>query len=85
MRRRRYPLECKSFDTSQEAKDWAGGVEGLMAQNAYVVDKDSRRVTLEEVIDAYLERRVPYSALRSSVYADLHLSLVGTWTRWASR
>jgi len=58
-RRRGYPLECKTFASRQEAKDWAAGVEGEMAQNRYLVDKDSRRVTLEEVIDEYLERRVP--------------------------
>jgi hypothetical protein len=58
-RRKGYPLECKTFDSRQEAKDWAAGVEGEMAQNSFVVDRDSRRVTLEEVIDEYLKRRVP--------------------------
>lgn len=31
-----------TFDTRQEARDWAAGVEALMSQNRYVVDKDSR-------------------------------------------
>lgn len=59
VRRKGYPTECKAFDTKREAQDWAGGVEDRMAQNRYVIDKNSRRVTLERVIDEYLERRVP--------------------------
>ncbi len=70
-RRKGYPLECKTFDTRQEAKDWAAGVEGLMAQNAYVVDKDSRRVTLEEVLDEYLKRQVPKLKGRQPYYEVL--------------
>lgn len=71
VRRRGYPLECMTFDTRREALDWAAGVEGLMAQNRYVVDKDSRRVTLEQVIDEYLKRRVPQLKGRQPYYETL--------------
>jgi hypothetical protein len=70
-RRKGYPLECKTFDSRREAKDWAAGVEGQMAQNLHVVDKDSRRVTLEEVIGEYLSRRVPNLKGRQPYYETL--------------
>jgi integrase len=59
VRRLDYPTETMTFDTKQEAQDWASGLEDRMVQSRHVVDKNSRRVTLEQVIKEYLKLRVP--------------------------
>lgn len=62
VRRRGYPVTCKTFDTKAEAEVWARDVESEMDKGAFVTRKEAEGTTLKELLQRYLEEHVPLLA-----------------------
>lgn len=59
VRRRGYPVTCKTFDTKAEAEAWARDVESEMDKGAFVTRKEAEGTTLKELLQRFLEECVP--------------------------
>ncbi|HKN02050.1 MAG TPA: site-specific integrase [Candidatus Binataceae bacterium] len=57
IRRRGFPVQTATFDTKEEAKDWASTVEGDMVRGRFVDQREAERTTLAEALERY-EREV---------------------------
>lgn len=59
VRLRGAPPVCGSFETLQDARDWATDIESTIRRHTLLPQLESRRHTLAEAIDRYLETRLP--------------------------
>ncbi|MFM0211489.1 site-specific integrase [Paraburkholderia sediminicola] len=69
IRRRGYKPVYHTFDTKQQAQQWARRVEGEMDSRAYLDSSESERTTLREALERYRrdivpEKRHPYQENR---------------------
>lgn len=62
VRRRGYPVTCKTFDTKAEAEAWARDVESEMDKGVFVTRKEAEATTLKELLQRYLDEHVPLLA-----------------------
>ncbi|MGG2042414.1 tyrosine-type recombinase/integrase [Burkholderia gladioli] len=80
VRRRGYKPVYRSFDTKQQAHQWARRVESEMDSGAYVDRTEAERTTLREALERYRreivpEKRHPYQENRRiQRWIDIHLS-----------
>ncbi|CAM8824572.1 tyrosine-type recombinase/integrase [Burkholderia pseudomallei] len=80
VRRRGYKPVYRSFDTKQQAQQWARRVESEMDSGAYVDRTEAERTTLREALERYRreivpEKRHPYQENRRiQRWIDNHLS-----------
>lgn len=59
IRRRGYPVQCKTFETKTRAETWVRQVEGAMDQGLFVSVGEAEHTTLAEVMDRYDREVVP--------------------------
>ena len=59
VRRKGQPDLTKSFDTRQNAEQWARGVEASLDQGTYLDRTEAERVSLEELIGRYIIEVLP--------------------------
>ncbi|APG28439.1 integrase [Syntrophotalea acetylenivorans] len=59
IRRKGYPTETASFPRKTDAKRWAKTIEAAMIENRHFKTAQSRKHTLEELIDRYTEEVLP--------------------------
>ncbi|MFM0007262.1 site-specific integrase [Paraburkholderia dipogonis] len=64
IRRRGFPVEVKTFDTRQDAEQWARSVETDMDRGSFVSRSEAEANTLEDIIERYITDVMP--ALRSA-------------------
>lgn len=80
VRRRGYKPVYRSFDTKQQAQQWARKVETEIDSGAYVDRTEAERTTLREALERYRreivpEKRHPYQENRRiQRWIDNHLS-----------
>lgn len=59
IRKRGYPVTCKTFDTKSEADAWAKAVETEMSRGRFVSAKEAENYTLAECLDRFKEEYLP--------------------------
>ena len=59
IRRKGYPVTCKTFDTKFEAEAWSRDVESEMDKGIFTTRKEAESVTLKELLQRYLDEYVP--------------------------
>ncbi|RDK04592.1 tyrosine-type recombinase/integrase [Paraburkholderia lacunae] len=64
IRRRGFPVEVKTFDTRQDAEQWARSVETDMDRGSFVSRSEAEANTLEDIIERYITDVMP--TLRSA-------------------
>jgi len=64
IRRRGFPVEVKTFDTRQDAEQWARSVETDMDRGSFVSRSEAETHTLEDIIERYIADVMP--TLRSA-------------------
>ncbi|MGO4156002.1 tyrosine-type recombinase/integrase [Cupriavidus sp. YAF13] len=64
IRRRGFPVEVKTFDTRQDAEQWARSVETDMDRGSFVSRSEAEANTLEDIIERYIADVLP--TLRSA-------------------
>jgi integrase len=83
--RRGFPLEVKSFNTLQEAEQWARAIESEMDKGSYINRSSAESTTFKEIISLYIKEVSPthrsyeteiirLKALQRHRLADLYLS-----------
>ncbi|MHB8415801.1 MAG: tyrosine-type recombinase/integrase [Acidiferrobacteraceae bacterium] len=59
IRRRGYPIQCKTFETRARAEAWARQIEAEMDDGAFVSRAEAERTTLAEALDRYILEILP--------------------------
>ena len=59
VRRKGYPTTCKTFEIKADAEAWARSIEAEMDKGAFVTRKEAESTTLGELLQRYLEEKVP--------------------------
>jgi integrase len=54
-----YPAQFATFERKTDAKEWAMRTEAAIKEGRYFKTVESRKRTLEELIDKYIEERLP--------------------------
>lgn len=62
VRRKGYPTTCKTFEIKADAEAWARSIEAEMDKGAFVTRKEAESTTLGELLQRYLEEKVPSMA-----------------------
>ncbi len=59
IRRKGYPVACKTFNTKIDADKWARDVEGEMDKGVFVSRKEAESTTLHEALERFIEEYIP--------------------------
>ena len=59
VRKRGYPIACKSFRTKAEAEGWVSIVEADMTKGTYVSRRAAETMTLKKALEKYEEEEIP--------------------------
>ena len=59
VRRKGYPVTCKTFNTKADAEAWARGVENEIDRGVFVSRVESERTTLHEALDRFIAEYIP--------------------------
>lgn len=59
VRRRGYPVTCKTFETKAEAEGWASIIESEMVRGGYVSRREAEATTLKEALERYEREEIP--------------------------
>ncbi|GHU35939.1 integrase [Betaproteobacteria bacterium] len=74
IRRKGYPLTCKTFETRVDAESWAREIETEMDRGVYVSRSEAENTTLAEALDRYMKEHTPKLANTQHInYAVLAL------------
>lgn len=53
VRRKGYPTQTRTFETSQDAKDWAAAVESEMRRGLFIDRSEAERTSFAEILERY--------------------------------
>jgi len=53
IRRKGWPLQCKTFETKRDAEGWANEIESEMGRGVFTCRKEAESTTLGEALDRY--------------------------------
>jgi len=59
IRRKGYPVTCKTFEVKADAEKWAREIEGEMDKGSFVSRTEAENTTLKEAFDRYLVEYIP--------------------------
>ncbi len=59
IRRKGYPITCKTFNTKADAEKWARDVEGEMDRGIFVSRVEAENTTLKEALERFVAEYVP--------------------------
>ena len=59
IRRKGYPVTCKTFNTKADAEKWARDVEGEMDRGIFVSRVEAENTTLKEALERFVAEYVP--------------------------
>jgi len=59
IRRKGYPVTCKTFETKGDAETWARVIEGEMDRGIFVSRIEAESTTLTEALDRYKDEYIP--------------------------
>ncbi|MDR0238720.1 MAG: site-specific integrase, partial [Deltaproteobacteria bacterium] len=59
IRRKGYPITCKTFELKSDAEKWAREIEGEMDRGSFVSRSEAESTTLKEAFDRYLSECIP--------------------------
>ena len=59
VRRKGYPVTCKTFETKADAEIWARQIEGEMDRGIFISRTEAESTTFEEALDRYIEEYIP--------------------------
>src|SRR5262247_1030773 len=59
--------QTATFNKLSDAKKWASITEGMVLQDKYLPSKESKKHTMREVIDRYLEDILPHKS-KNTIY-----------------
>lgn len=59
VRRKGFPIQCKTFETKALAEEWVQEVELEMRRGAFVSRKEAEQTTLNEALERYIEEYAP--------------------------
>lgn len=59
IRKKGFPVQSRTFETKEEAKDWATVIESEMTRGTFIDRSLAESTTLGEVIDTYIEDTAP--------------------------
>ena len=62
IRKRGYPVTCKTFETKARAEEWAREIESEMDKGGFVSRKEAESTTLAEALDRFIIEYVPQYA-----------------------
>ncbi|SBW07628.1 conserved hypothetical protein [uncultured delta proteobacterium] len=61
IRRKGWPVTCKTFETKYEAEVWARDIEGEMDRGVFVSRTEAEGTTLAEALDRYIDDYIRFS------------------------
>jgi integrase len=59
IRRKGYPVTCKTFNTKADAEKWSRDVEGEMDRGIFVSRVEAENTTLKEALERFVDEYVP--------------------------
>ena len=59
IRRKGYPVTCKTFETRDSAEKWSREIEGEMDRGIFVSRQEAEQYTLRECLDRFIEEYIP--------------------------
>ena len=62
IRRKGWPVTCKTFNTKLDAEKWARDVENDMDRGVFISRTEAERTTLSEALDRYITEYIPHLA-----------------------
>lgn len=68
VRRRGYPIVCKTFETKADAEKWAGVVEADMTRKVFTDGREAEGTTLGEALERYLREVTEKKKGRQEAY-----------------
>lgn len=60
IRRKGWPLQCKTFEKKQDAEEWARDIESEMGRGIFTSRKEAENTTLTEALDRYAREVTPH-------------------------
>jgi hypothetical protein len=60
IRRKGYPVTCKTFNTKADAEKWSWDVEGEMDRGIFVSRVEAENTTLKEALERFVDEYVPH-------------------------
>ena len=54
-----FPSQSATFDRKSDAKEWSQSIEASMREGRYFKNRESKKHTLSEIIDRYIEEIMP--------------------------
>lgn len=60
IRRKGWPLQCKTFERKQDAEEWARDVESEMGRCVFISRKEAESTTLTEALERYAREVTPH-------------------------
>jgi integrase len=75
VRRRGYPLACKTFTKRADAENWAATIESEMSRGLFIDRSEAERTTLKEALERYLREITPSKKGHQEAY------VVKAWLR----
>ena len=59
IRRKGWPVTCKTFERKADAEAWARDIEGEMDRGVFVSRTEAEGTTLAEALDRYIDDYIP--------------------------
>ncbi len=59
IRRKGWPVPCRTFETKNDAEQWARQIESEMDKNAFISRTESESTTMFEALERYFEEFIP--------------------------
>ncbi len=58
IRRKGWPLQCKTFETKRDAEEWSREIESEMGRGVFISRAEAENTTLTEAIDRYINEHI---------------------------
>ncbi len=68
IRKKGWPVQCKTFERKQDAEDWARDIESEMSHGVFSSRKEAESTTLAEALERYAHEVTP---LKKGAYQEL--------------
>lgn len=71
IRRKGYPVTCRTFDNRGDAEKWSREIESEMDRGLFVTRREAESTTLYEVFERYIQDYVPKQAQADTVTCQI--------------